>query len=84
MVVRELIQYYPTEVAQGKAHRDLYRRLRNEIDLRWSLYAKRFPEERTDYFYERLVDTLGSGDVSVFGPGFPSSTERRRRRMQSR
>ncbi len=84
LVVRELLQYYPNEVALGKSHRDLYRRLRNEIDLRWSLYAKRFPDEPTDYFYERLVATLGAGDVSTFGPGFPSSTERRRKRMQSR
>jgi hypothetical protein len=84
LVVREIQQYYPNEVAQGKANRDLYRRLRNEIDVRWSLYAKRFPEEQTDYFYERLVATLGQGDVSSFGPGFPSSTERRRRRMQNR
>jgi serine/threonine protein kinase len=84
LLVRELLQYYPNDVAEGKKSRDLYRRLRNEIDIRWSLYAKRFPEEPADHFYERLVETLAGGDVELFGPGFPSSTERRRRRLQGR
>jgi serine/threonine-protein kinase len=84
LLVREVAQFYPSEVAEGRRHKDIYRRLRNEIDIRWSLYTQRFPEEQTDYFYELLVEVLADGDVALFGQGFPSSTDRRRRRLQGR
>jgi len=82
LLVREIAQYFPAQVEAGKKSRDLYRRLRNEIDLRWSIHTRRFPAEPVDYFYDTLVELIGSGDASVFGPELPSSTERRKRRLQ--
>jgi len=61
---------------------DIYRRVHNEIDVRWSLYATRFPEEATDHFYELMVEKVAGGDPAKFGPGMPDSTTQRRRRRK--
>jgi hypothetical protein len=84
LLIREILQFFPEAVAQGRAAGDIYRRLHGEIDLRWSIYSKRYPDEPVDHFYEQLVERLGGGDVTRLGPGLPHATtdDRRRRRHQ--
>jgi serine/threonine-protein kinase len=82
LLVDELIQFFPDAVSQGRATRDIYRRLHNEIDVRWSLHASRFPNETVDHFYDLLVERVAGGDAGRFGPGMPDSTTQRRRRRK--
>jgi serine/threonine protein kinase len=82
LLVDELLQFFPEAVAQGRASGDIYRRLHNEIDVRWSLHAGRFPNEAVDHFYELLVERIAGGDPGRFGPGMPDSTTQRRRRRK--
>ncbi len=82
LLVDELLSYFPELVAKGRAGGDIYRRLHTEIDVRWSLYASRFPDEAVDHFYELLVEKLAEGKADKFGPGMPDSTTQRRRRRK--
>lgn len=82
LLVDELIRYFPDAVDSGRVSYDLYRRLHNEIDVRWSLYATKFPNEPTDFFYDLLLERVAKGDPSRFGPGMPDSTTQRRRRKK--
>lgn len=82
MLVHELLDFFPEAVANGLATSDIYRRLHDEIDVRWSLYAQRHGDEPTDHFYELLVAVIARGDVSKLGPGLPDSTTQRRRRRK--
>lgn len=82
MLVNELLDFFPDLVAKGLASNDIYRRLHDEIDVRWSLYAQRFGDEPTDHFYELLVALIARGDATKLGPGLPDSTTQRRRRRK--
>lgn len=82
MLVHELLDFFPEAVAGGLAGSDIYRRLHDEIDVRWSLYAQRHADEPTDHFYELLVAVVARGDAAKLGPGLPDSTTQRRRRRK--
>lgn len=82
MLVHELLDFFPDAVTKGLATSDIYRRLHDEIDVRWSLYAQRYGDEPTDHFYELLVAVIARGDVAKLGPGLPDSTTQRRRRRK--
>jgi hypothetical protein len=82
MLIDDLLRQCHEPIEHGRATGDIYRRVRNEIDVRWSLYASRFPDEPTDHFYELLVERVAGGDVARLGPGMPDSTTQRRRRRK--
>ncbi len=82
LLVDEIVSYFPDQITRGRASNDIYRRLRDEIELRWSLYARTFGDEAVDHFHELLVERVAGGDPSRFGPGFPESTEQRRKRRK--
>lgn len=82
MLVHELLDFFPDAVAKGLATNDIYRRMHDEIDVRWSLYAQRYGDEPTDHFYELLIAVIARGDVAKLGPGLPDSTTQRRRRRK--
>ena len=68
VTVQELMLYKRDEVEKGRASKDLYERLRDEIDKSKALYDKRFAkiaEHNIDYLYEELVQVLGESDPSA-------------------
>jgi hypothetical protein len=72
LLVSELLLYHEDQVILGRKQRDIYSRLRDEIDRSRQAYDQRVPgnvSSRTDYFREELVRTLAGGDSTALGPG---------------
>lgn len=70
LLVSELLLYNEAAVIQGRKHRDLYTRLRKEIDRSRQAYQTRFPSMSRgpgDFFSEELVRTLAQGDAALLG-----------------
>ena len=71
LVVSEIKLYNETKVTEGRKNRDLYERLKDDIERGRQLYQERVPgqiRETTNYFFDELVRTLAAGDPSVLGP----------------
>ncbi|MGQ9494869.1 MAG: hypothetical protein ACUVRY_01185 [Thermoanaerobaculaceae bacterium] len=70
LLVSEIRLYNEQAVQEGKANRDLYARLKEDIDRSREMYEQRIPAEVrsvSDYFYEELVRTLADGDPDALG-----------------
>ena len=70
LLISELLLYNEAAVIQGRKHRDLYTRLRKEIDRSRQAFQARFPALVTgqnDYFSQELVRTLAQGDRGLLG-----------------
>lgn len=70
LLVSEIQLYNQETVEEGRRNRDVYDRLKDDIDRSRQLYEERVdPEvrERTDYFYQELVRQLGAGDAKALG-----------------
>lgn len=70
LLVSEIRLYNEQAVQEGKANRDLYARLKEDIDRSREMYEQRIPAEVravADYFYEELVRTLADGDPDALG-----------------
>jgi len=70
VTVQELVMYKRDEVEKGRANKDLYARLRDEIDKSKALYDKRFAsiaEHNIDYLYDELVRVLAESDPNALG-----------------
>ena len=70
LVVSELKLYNEEQVAEGRRRRDLYERLREDIDRSRETYEKRVAPrilKSTDYFYQELVRSLAGGDPKALG-----------------
>ncbi len=70
LLVSEIKLYNEEEVDQGRASRNLYQRLKEDIDRSREMYEKRIsPDIRAarDYFHEELVRILADGDAGVLG-----------------
>jgi hypothetical protein len=70
LLVSEIQLYNQEEVDAGRRNRDLYERLKDDIDRSRQLYDERVDagvRERTDYFYQELVRQLGAGDAKALG-----------------
>ncbi len=77
LLVSEIELYNKTKVAEGRKNRDLYSRLKTDIERSRQTYQKRFGNTTAtqfDYFHEELVRTLAQGDPSVLGPDYPGPT----------
>ena len=71
LLVSEIKLYNESTVREGREHRDLRRRLRDEIEHAERTYLDRIPDTvaaRRAYFEAELVETLAGGDVAVLGP----------------
>ena len=74
LLVSEIKLYHEQELENGRHHRDIYERLRREIDLGRETYMHRVPGAvlaAHDYFHEELVRILGENDPSRLGPAYP-------------
>ncbi len=70
LLVSEIKLYNEGAVTDGRAERDLYHRLKGEIDRARSLYEERIPSSvhsRYLFFDQELVRTLADGDPSLLG-----------------
>lgn len=70
LLVSEIKLYNEEQVLEGRRNRDLYVRLREDIDRSRQIYEERVHESvRTDsdYFHQELVRSLAGGDARALG-----------------
>jgi predicted transcriptional regulator len=70
LLVSEIKLYNEAQVTAGREHKDLYDRLKDDIERSRRMYQERVPENihsTTNYFYEELVRTLANGDPTLLG-----------------
>ena len=74
VLVEEISLYNKSKVAEGREKRDLYDRLKEDIDKSRASYHKRYgstPAGSADYFTRELVRILADNDVTLLGANFP-------------
>ena len=74
LLVDEIKLYNQKKVAEGKQNRDLYDRLKEDIEKSRATYEKRFaetPASSADYFNQELIRLLADNDVGLMGENFP-------------
>jgi len=68
LLVSEIVLYNERQVEEGRRQKDLYERLKEDIDRSLGMYQQRIsPKVRSssNYFYQELVRTLANGDESA-------------------
>jgi hypothetical protein len=73
LLMDEIKLYNQAKVAEGRKHKDLYDRLKEDIDKSRSTYQKRYGNTvaaNADYLSSELVRSLAEDDVSLLGPNF--------------
>ena len=74
LLVEEIKLYNQPKVEEGRQRKDLYDRLKVDIEKSRATYDKRYSESAVasaDYFTQELVRILADNDVSLMGAGFP-------------
>jgi len=77
LLVSEIELYNKARVQDGRKNRDLYKRLKTDIDRSRQTYEKRFGKtvgKQFDYFHEELVRILAASDASLLGSEYPGPT----------
>jgi len=70
LLVSEIKLYNEGKVEQGRKNKDLYERLKEDIDRSRQMYDERIPDDvrkATNYFYDELVRILADGDAGALG-----------------
>jgi hypothetical protein len=70
LLVSEIKLYNETAVNEGRAQRDLSRRLAAEIERARRFYEQRVPStipDRAQHFHHELIQTLAGGDPTLLG-----------------
>jgi hypothetical protein len=70
LLVSEIKLYNESKVDQGRRNRDLYERMKEDIDRSRQMYDERIPEEvrkTSNYFYDELVRILAEGNAESLG-----------------
>ncbi|HEV7786259.1 MAG TPA: hypothetical protein VGQ28_13025 [Thermoanaerobaculia bacterium] len=70
LLVSEIKLYNEEQVEEGRRNRDIYERLKEDIDRSRQMYDERVDPQilrSTDYFYQELVRILASGDSRALG-----------------
>jgi len=73
LLVDEIKLYNQAKVAEGRRHKDLYDRLKDDIEKSRATYQKRYGSTVAasgDYFQREVVRSLAEDDASVMGPNF--------------
>ncbi len=74
LLVSEIELYNKAKVADGRRNKDLYKRLRADIERSRQTYQKRFSKtvaKQVDYFHEEIVRQLAANDDSMLGADYP-------------
>ncbi len=70
LLVSEIKLYNEEQVEEGRRRRDVYERLKEDIDRSRQMYEERVEPrilKTTDYFYQELVRILAAGDAKALG-----------------
>ena len=73
LLVDEIKLYNQAKVAEGRRNKDLYDRLKEDIDKSRGTFQKRYGSTVAasgDYFQNELVRSLAEDDLSIMGPNF--------------
>jgi hypothetical protein len=73
LLVDEIKLYNQAKVAEGRRHKDLYDRLKEDIEKSRSTFQKRYGNSAAatgDYFQKEVVRSLAEDDYSVMGANF--------------
>jgi hypothetical protein len=73
LLMDEVKLYNQAKVAEGRKNKDLYDRLRDDIEKSRSAYNKRYGHTvagSADYLHQELVRSLAEDDVSLLGPNY--------------
>jgi hypothetical protein len=73
LLVDEIKLYNQAKVAEGRKHKDLYDRLKEDIEKSRATYKKRYGNTvaaNGDYFSQELVRSLAEDDSSIMGANF--------------
>ena len=74
LLVSEIELYNQTQVAEGRKSKDLYKRLKPDIERSRQTFEQRFGKtvgKQFDYFHDELVRTLAGEDPSLLGSDCP-------------
>jgi hypothetical protein len=74
LLVSEIKLYNEQRVAEGRSHRDLYVRLKRDIDRSREMYEKRVSptvSHRVDYFHDEVIRILAENDPTMLGSDYP-------------
>jgi hypothetical protein len=73
LLMDEIKLYNQAKVAEGRKNRDLYDRLKEDIEKSRATYQKRYGNSAAasaDYFNQELIRSLAEDDVSLLGSNF--------------
>jgi hypothetical protein len=73
LLVDEIKLYNQVKVTEGRKHKDLYDRLKEDIEKSRGTYQKRYGNTAAggaDYFSQELVRSLAEDDTSIMGANF--------------
>jgi len=73
LLIDEVKLYNQVKVADGRKNKDLYDRLKEDIEKSRATYMKRYgntPAATADYLNAELIRSLAEDDVSLLGPNF--------------
>jgi len=73
LLVDEIKLYNQAKVAEGRRHKDLYDRLKEDIEKSRSTYQKRYGSTAAasgDYFQKEVVRNLAEEDLAIMGSNF--------------
>jgi hypothetical protein len=73
LLMDEIKLYNQAKVAEGRKHKDLYDRLKEDIDKSRATYLKRYGNTAAatgDYFSQEMIRSLAEDDVSLLGKNF--------------
>jgi hypothetical protein len=74
LLVSEIKLYNEHHVVEGRENRDLYLRLKRDIDRSREMYEKRVSPNvarKIDYFHDEIIRILGDNDPSTLGSDYP-------------
>jgi hypothetical protein len=74
LLVFEIELYNKAKVAEGRINKDLYKRMKLDIDRSRQTFSERFGKsvgKQFDYFHDELVKTLAGNDPSLLGSDYP-------------
>jgi hypothetical protein len=73
LLMDEIKLYNQAKVTEGRKHKDLYDRLKEDIEKSRATYHKRYGHTlagAADYFHQELIRSLAEDDVSLLGSNF--------------
>jgi hypothetical protein len=74
LLISEIKLYNEQRVMEGRENRDIYVRLKRDIDRSREMYRKRVSPQvsrKVDYFHDEIVRILGENDPSTLGSDYP-------------